>query len=200
LYKPEFGSFEQLVKRIGEYKSECPDGHVILSSETFCGATPKVLNILKEALSTYDEISIIGYYRRQDRYLASFWKMYVSMGQMDKTFEDWATECITENRYSLFYDRQISKFERLFGDDNLTICVYDDIDKTSFFRFFMKQCGVEDFEGMKEPVIRHNQYDLRPLPMELRTIATLCEDKYSTSNAEVARKYLQRDLLFTFND
>lgn len=197
LFKPEFGAFKELLEAIKEFKQERADGNVILSSETFCGALPHELEHIIEGLRTLDEVKIIVYYRRQDLYLRSFWSMYSGQGKIKMPFEQWALDCIDKNRYSLYYDRQVKKFERLVGEEQIKLLTYDDISRDVFFKVFLKTVGVVDLSQIENPVREYN-HSARVYKIENQNIIDICKEKYHQSNLKLARKYLKREQLFSF--
>lgn len=61
---------------------------LVLSSEMFTGVNPA---LLREALAPegFSETRIIGYFRRQDRYLESAWKQKMKTGKVGPVFSDY---------------------------------------------------------------------------------------------------------------
>lgn len=197
LFDTKYGTFDELLLKLMKYK-DSPSKSVIISSETFCGALPHELSHMITHLKEIDDVKIVVYYRRQDQYLRSFWSMYVSQGLIETRFEKWARSCIANNKYSLYYDRQVKKIEKLIGRENILLSAYDDIPKSDFFKYFLGVCGLEDMSGIEEPTVSYNKSKLPDIFNENQAIIDICKTEYAASNRILARRYLKREELFRF--
>lgn len=202
-FNSKYGGLSKLIVEIKQFKEKCPDGDVIVSSETFCGALPGELEYILNEFRKVDKVNVIVYYRRQDKYLRSFWSMPIgsehpTTQNSEMPFEKWAMECIDKNRYSLYYNRQVKKFEKLIEAQNIKLVVYDDIPRNIFFQVFLRTIGLENFDGISLPKRNYNATLVKAESNNLK-IMELCKNKFHDSNLLLARKYLCREYLFDYD-
>lgn len=100
---------------------------VIISSETILAPRMKIHESAARVLrSKFEQIEIVTYLRRQDKWADSFYREYITWPRQRETrcFETFCSEELLPTW--LNYENRLAEFDRIFGTNSMKVMSYDD--------------------------------------------------------------------------
>lgn len=195
-FNVNLGGMDLLIREIKDFKDQKKSASaVIISSETFSGANPELLDRLLEPLRALDKLTCILYLRSQQSYLRSFWAHLYRQGDMTYAFPRWAEWAINTNQYGADYQENISLLSEVITKEELKIVVYDKVPKASFCHYFMDLCEYPNPTSLQS--LDRDALNVSVLPGGLSdTVSELCHERYATGNRFIASEFLNCEQLF----
>lgn len=144
-------------------------------------------------LGLFDDITIIYYLRRQDRFLNSVYLEYVKSGVIDVPFEEFYGQVPLEK---LSWKRLLETLAAVYGEDRVSVGLFEDIKKGGqrYLADFLDKVGVDI-----EPPVMNFSAGNRSLPLAayeeaIEAYPTLDRDARRALGRQLQRRYSGRHL------
>jgi hypothetical protein len=194
--------------KLQTYLEQTPHQNIIVSSEDFSALSPDNLQQLATHLQDH-QVKIVIYLRRQDQLIQSTWSEIVKTGAVMTSFEDWFNGSVFDHvlpgeefngdlRYrrlqfmsSLHYDTYLSRYARIFGQDNILIRAYERSSmNTNIVADFLQLVGMDDVDWVSKNAVSNVSPGIKTLEF-LRQLATAWQTKTSDHRFMLNSRYQQ---------
>ena len=102
-------------------RKELENYNVILSEEAFYHSAKEMEEVLKDIKSLYDNVKVVLYLRRQDRYAESLWNQEIKWRAFfSEEFNSWS-----EKLESVHYLSRLDMISEIIGKENLIVRVFE---------------------------------------------------------------------------
>lgn len=131
--------FENFEKEILEFNGD----NIIISTEDFCYITQEELlnfqTYLKEIFNEQVNIKPIIFFREPISWVTSIVQQFIKTRYLHY-------DIILSNlhNYKNHYLNEYDKYKLVFGEENLIICNYEDVEKGNIVNYFLKKIGVSE--------------------------------------------------------
>lgn len=117
-YNPNAGGWEEFITEAHSF----PEQNIIISSENFCLPRFDLEQIykIKYYLSQYT-VKIVVYLRRQDDYLISKYRQFISSNKYSNSFEQF----IIEQKWLIDYHQILEPWQKVFGITNMIVKLFE---------------------------------------------------------------------------
>lgn len=184
-----YGTITGLVENIKLRKKENNEAVHIISLPTLSMSYRGLIQNFITKLYGVDEITLIGYYNHQLKYLFPYWYKERFSGAKEIEFDDWLKWRLACNAFSLDYSKEQEKLMGIDGIDQIKIFHIDFVQSTSgLLHHFLSQIIPID-------ISIDIDYPQSPIKQVFKTpefpadVLDLSESLYSQSNNNLAKLY-----------
>ena len=185
----------------GRVLQHLKEKNVIISSEIlFWDSATNIF--LEGAKKKYDNIKVVVYLRRQDKFVESWWNQTIKQGTSCETnFIEYAYSDKMQN--FVFYGRKLDQISTIVGKENLIVRIYEKEqlkNAASIASDFLSLLGIDPDSMELKKCKRHNPA-LSPNYLEIKSQINSvvdCENKlirqyYRNSFLELSDKFVEKD-------